>query len=143
MKRCLLLLILLGMIQFARSASAQCVYGWIDVPYACNSSSCQDSGTMYEPNGQGAYQPVMVQIYCCGVPVGSSISYYFNCMYVQLRDPATQQRLLDLAKESGEELLVASCKGDFQPLRTTLWEPHELPFRLRKPNLLPPQRSGS
>jgi hypothetical protein len=75
-------------------------------------------------------------ISCCGV--GSYPNCYFDgwpCWRVKLEDPNVKQQLIELAKV--QEILVVSCKENYQPLEVVLTQqPAEIRLPRRDPSLL-------
>jgi hypothetical protein len=114
--------LLIGLVACPLGLAAQgsngCSAWLVNAPYACgNSNGCKGSGTTQLPGGGYGAGLTNTPIPCCG----SWVPYYqLNggiCYLTELRKPATQERLAQLASTS--DMLVADCHG-----RYVLYRPH-------------------
>jgi hypothetical protein len=90
--------------------------------FSCQSGQCHASGDGQTPSGLGGIALIVEPITCCGQGGFTSVEYNGYCGYAELKDPAVERRLLDLARTEGQEFIIASCKGSFVPLADAIGE---------------------
>lgn len=117
----------------ANAQSSGCTFSFNDGDVTCTVGSCEQSITTQTPNGGYGYYAQgysCTTVQCCGQ--GSYPFCYFDggqCYWTKLKDPSIRQNLLELAQT--EDLLVVSCKGNYQPLMAVLNEEAMPVFRVR------------
>lgn len=93
--------------------------------------------TFNTPGGNGLYGVgfTCTSFTCCGSSQQTCFWDFVNCYWAKLEDPKVRQQLAGLSEH--QDLLVASCGGNYRPLDQVLLEGPKLPdLRLRRSTLI-------
>jgi hypothetical protein len=116
---------------------AQCAGSMFTASVTCSNPTCSQTVTMSIPNDPGDYGVSFscLSTSCCATSVPECwFSGWFTCgiLYAKLDDPTTRRHLEDLART--QDVMVASCDGNYHPLMALL---RERPLSLRVAHKLP------
>lgn len=115
------------------SAQSYCTGSIPSSPLTCSNSGCSETITISTIGGEeyGAQASCGV-ISCCGIGGFPSCSYTGgSCLSdAKLNDPMIRRHLVELART--QDVMVASCDGNYRPLMAVLKERPDVNFAVRK-----------